>query len=115
MIKALAGQLMAFVEDVKTVLRCGEYHASTEPQIRQHEIMVGHNDVRVVQPLSRTKKTALPHVRTPPASALALIRGHELPDLRLQMIGPRIKVTIPLTLSHCLKHLLKHRRHARRI
>ena len=75
LVETLRGKLMALIKDVEAILRGGQDDASTQPQIRKHQIVVGDDDVSLLQSFACAKKTALGNMGAAPARALALICG----------------------------------------
>ena len=48
-------------------------------------------------------------MRTPPARALALIRGNESADAWGQLLGPGIQISVPAPIAQGLNHFFEHR------
>ena len=82
LVETLRGQLMALIKDIETIFGRGQDDASTQPQIRENQIVVGYDDVSLLQSFACPKKTALGNMRTAPARTLALICGDQPANAR---------------------------------
>ena len=82
LVEALRGKLMALIKDIEAIFGRGQDDAATQPQIRKHQIVVGDDDVSLLQSFACTKKTALGNMRAAPARTLALICSDQSANAR---------------------------------
>ena len=82
LVETLRGELMALIKNIETIFGRGQDNASTQPQIRKNQIVVGDDYVSLFQSFACTKKTALGNMGAAPARTLALICGDQPANAR---------------------------------
>ena len=96
MVQGLVGQMMGFIEDEQRVLRLRKNGATAQGQIRQHQVVIGHHHIGIVQILAGIKERTTVKVGAVPVGALAMISRHLTPDFIGNLFRPVVPVTVPL-------------------
>ena len=105
----LVRQVMALIEHINAVLRGRQDGAATQGQVRQGQVVVGDDDIGVLQGVAGLEETALADIGTAPATALAVIGGDPEPGFLGDSVGPVIAVAIPLAPAQGVDHGVVHR------
>ena len=100
----LVRQVMALIEDINAVLRGRQNGAATQGQVRQGQVVVGDDDIGVLQGVAGLEETALADIGTAPAAALAVIGGDAEPGFLGDSVGPVVAVAIPLAPAQGVDH-----------
>ena len=96
--------MVALVEDVNAVLRCRQDGTATEAQVREHEIVVGDDDVRVLQAVAGPVEGTVRDVRATAARALALVSGYGEPVGVVDGYGPAVAIPVPVSARERIEH-----------
>ncbi len=104
MIARLIRQMMAFIENIKRVFGIGQDRTAAEREISEHQIVIGDNDIDLIEIVARFKKTALTHMRAAPTGALRVIGRNPRPQVFRHRLRPQIAIAIPCTAAELIEH-----------
>ena len=107
MVQGLVWQVMGFIEDEQRVLRLRKNGATAQGQIRQHQVVIGHHHIGIVQILAGIKERTTVKVGAVPVGALAMISRHLTPDFIGNLFRPVIPVAVPVPGTITGKHVFK--------
>src|SRR5690606_1505825 len=88
--------MMAFVKNINSFFRRGQYCSTPKCQIRQYQIMVGDDAINFIELLARFKKTAVAYITALSARTLAMVSCYSLPGILFYFKRPVVAVAIPL-------------------
>ena len=97
MIQRLVRKVMGLIKNVQCVFRLGQNGTATERQVRQHQIMVRHQDIGIIQIFPGVEKRAAVEVAAVAVGALPVIGCNLAPDIVRNLFRPVVPVAIPVS------------------
>ena len=104
MTNRLVRQVMRLIEYIEAVTRVGQNRAATQGQIRQHQVVIGDDDIDLLHALAGLVEHALLKVAAAAVAALDMVGGQPRPVLILQRLGPGVALTVPFVATERLDH-----------
>ena len=104
---------MRFVKDKQRILGFRQDRPTAQSKIRQHQIMVGHHNIGIVQIFTGIKEGTAVKVGAVAIGALAMIGGYLAPDFIRNLFRPVVSVAVPLPGTIGAEHFFKYRPAAR--
>ena len=102
----LIAQMMRLVKNINAIRHRRQNNPTAKRQIRQHQIMIGHQNLRLIQSPPRPEKRTPLDMRTSRGGALIPVASQRSPiDLRNSRI-PTIAVAVPIARTKRRRHLL---------
>src|SRR5690554_5498873 len=107
MVQRFIRQVMRLVKDEQRVLRLRQNGTAAKGKIGQHQVVVGHHHIGVIQVFAGVEKRATVEVGVMAVGALAVVGGYLAPDVIGNLLWPVVPVAIPFTGTVGGEHLFK--------
>src|SRR5699024_5791605 len=88
--------MVAFIKDIDAVTGWGQYHTASQREVRQHQIVVRHNDICGFEITTRAKKGTSAKMTATAVSALTMIDGQPPPVIVIDSPRPAFAVSLPV-------------------
>src|SRR5690554_2779489 len=101
--------MVTFIKDIDAVTGRGQYHTASQREVRQHQIVVGHNDICRFEITAGAEKGTSAKMATTAVSALTMIDGQPPPVVVIDSPRPAFAISLPVATAVGIGQLLYQR------